>query len=242
MSKKRPVQISDYYKKKDVVATYDARRFHGEGGNYIHRTELETLCAAVPPRQTHLKVLDVGAGRGRATKELIARGYSVSCLEYSEEMVKTLIKDVKPKKVIHQSAFDELPSSEVYDCITSLRFFDHFDFRNQFAILTQLKKSLAPQGVIALTILNSRSLEGVLARFFPYGRYNYYYSNHTYTYMFQKLTLKPTYKSAAFFIPRGAFLVAQKVPGLTSLLTFFDSVCSKLFPSLCALRVIALEK
>ncbi len=242
MSKKKPLQISNYYKKQDVVESYDTRRFSGIGGKYINTTEVTSLMAACPSNTSHKTVLDVGAGRGRATIHLKEEKYLVSCLEFSEEMAAVLKNTVKPKKIFKQSVFTPLPKNEKFDVITSLRFFDHFDIKNQHTILSLLVKNLEPKGVLVLTLLNKNSLEGILSSFFPYGRYNFYYHSNEYNLLFKKLGLKQIAKTEAFFIPRGFFLALQNIPGIANILIGLDKFLTSLFPSLTALQVVRLYK
>lgn len=242
MHKKNPLQISSYYKKTAVVQNYNDRRFHGAGGKYINDSELTSLLDPVILTARHDAILEIGAGRGRLTHRLVEAGMNVYALEFSKEMIKLLRKSLPPQNIIHQSAFDPLQSRQQFGVITSLRFFDHFNVFDQYRILSNLRSSLKEDGAIVLTTLNSFSIEGLIASFFPYGRYNFYYPRDVYLEQIQSLGFKVTYQRGTFFLPRGAFLYLQKIPFLAQLAIALDKFFSRVFQNFCALQVYVLKK
>lgn len=242
LKKKDSQQISTYYKKKDVVKTYDTRRFSGVGGKYIHNSEVSSLVDLVSLMTGKKKVLDLGAGRGRLSFVLKEKKLNVYCLEYSEEMVKELQKEIEKKHIFHQSVFDSFPKKEKFKTITSLRFFDHFNIFDQYRILENIVPHLDKGGSLVMTLLNKKSLEAGLSKFFPYGRYNFYYDMPLYLELFEKMGLKLKYQRSTFFLPRGSFLYFQKIPFFVYIAILFDKVLTRLFPQFCAMHVVVLEK
>lgn len=242
MNKKNTDQISSYYKKSAVVKGYDTRRFAGVGGEYINTEEINSILDLALLLTGKKKILELGSGRGRLSFKLLENGLDLYCLEFSEEMIGFLSKQVNKTKILHQSVFDKIKTKNKFRVITSLRFFDHFNIFDQNRILKNVSENLENKGFIIMTLLNSNSLEAKLSKYFPYGRYNYYYDQNIYAELFQNNGLKANYKKSTFFIPRGAFLYLQKVPFITRPLILLDQALAKLFPNLCAMQTVVLEK
>jgi len=243
MSKKNVKQISSYYKKKDVVDTYDDRRFAGKGGKYINLNELSPVLSFLKnKKKDEIKVLDIGAGRGRLSKPMLAKGFNVHCLDFSEEMIEELSKTFDKNKLTQQSIFDEIKFKNNFDLITSLRFFDHFAKDDQIKILKNLEKKLNKEGLIIVPTLNKNSLESLVSKLFPYGRYNYFYSMNEYKQIFDKAGLKIKSYNSKFFIPRGVFLKLNGTGILLELVKSLDTFLSKLFKDYNAYYYFVLQR
>jgi|SRR5581483_3349354 len=247
MTKKTPQQISEYYKQKSVVTDYLDRRFKGIGGKYIHQVEVQSILNNLKiieftKRPQLIKVLDIGAGSGRLSFFLKAKGYNTYCLDSSEAMIKILSRKISKNHIFLQSIFDKMKTPIKFNVICSLRFFDHFNYEDQEKILSNIKHNLASDGYIILTALNSKSLENLLSNFFPYGRYNFYYSDVDFKKLLTKLKLKIILRNGHFFIPRGVFIYSQKIPFITYLLIFIDTLLSKILPSKTAYFTYLLQK
>jgi ubiquinone/menaquinone biosynthesis C-methylase UbiE len=230
MSKKNVKQIGSYYKKKDVVDTYDDRRFSGLGGKYINLNELSPILTFLKNKKNNeIKILDIGAGRGRLSKPMLSKGFNVYCLDFSEEMVEELSKTFDKNKLTQQSIFDVINFKENFDLITSLRFFDHFAKEDQVKILRNLENKLNNGGQIIVPTLNKNSLESLVSKLFPYGRYNYFYSLNEYKEIFDQAGLKIKSYNSKFFFPRGIFLKLNDTGILLTLIMQLDSFLSRLF-------------
>lgn len=241
-TKKTSQQITDYYRKKDVVETYDDRRFPGKGGNYINQNEIKSIINHLVILDKNKTVLDIGAGRGRLSLPILDLKFDTYCLDRSEEMITYLSKKFTKKRLIHQSIFDPIQTKVKFDVITGLRFFDHFNIDDQYKILLNLQKVLNKDGKIVLSVLNRNSLEAIFSKFFPYGRYNYYYSDDEYKDLAKKLNMTVEKKSGYFFIPRGFFLRFANQVLLVSLLAKVDKYLSQLLPNLSGLFTYTLTK
>ncbi len=241
MSKKTAIEITEYYKKKHVVSTYDQQRFSGNGGEYITKTEVASITDPLYFLPTNITALDIGAGRGRLSIPLKRKGFAVYVLDRSKEMVQVLRPHFS-HRILLQSIFDPLPKRLRFHLITGLRFFDHFDLKHQKAILKNLKNSLDDTGYIAFAALNRQSLESVVSPLFAYGRYNFFYSDREYREMFRGAGFDVKKRNAAFFFPRGVFLPISSVPGLVWFLSFVDAMLLRLFPDFGALFIYILTK
>ncbi len=244
MQRKNYKQISAYYQRQMVAQSYDKRRFHGIGGEYVNRSEINAVLTAVKinlPTNSP-RILDLGAGRGRLSIPLKSAGYRVSCLDASHSMLQFLNKDFKRSNVYIQSVFDPIITKDKYAGITSLRFFDHFNSKDQRKIIANTSKHLDRNGLYFLVVLNSSSLEYLASFLYPYGRYNYYYSHLDYLKMASSLNLNVKSTASAFFLPRGLFLHTNKLPFLQRILISLDQWLTKLLPQFGAMRIYILSK
>lgn len=240
--KKTGDQIQSYYQKKQVVALYKKRRFSGRGGEFVHQQEVLPIKSAMAKFLTSRKqsVLDIGCGSGRLTLELLPLSKNVFGLDASAEMLAILSQRFPQSRIMQQSVFEKLPQKLRFDVITSLRFFEHFGSDDQRKILTNFRSHLETDGRFIFATVNGQSLESVLGAFFPYGRYNYFYTDGEYRKMFQELGFEVEYRSQAFFFPRGAFLALQKVPVLFDVMFVLDGLLSKVLPFWCSYFVYTL--
>lgn len=245
MYKKSINNIPGYYSKKEIVKDYDSRRFRGFGGKYIEENEVDSN---LHPLKTHLmpapsiKILDIGAGRGRLSVPLLKLGYKVYCLDSSPEMVKILKRGFPERRVFLQSAFEPLKRSLKFDAITSLRFFDHFSISDQNKLLSNFNKNLKKDGYIVFCALNKNSIEYLLSKILYFGKLNFYYTVNEYEKLFNSLGFKIIDFKSRFFLPRGIFLYSQSIPILAKILMRVDSLLNKYLPKNSALLIFLLKK
>lgn len=244
MHQKTNIQIKGYYQQNNVADNYDLRRFNGLGGEYINHAEISLV-------QTNLKlslsassptVLDLGAGKGRLSIPLVKDGYRVHCLDASQSMLSYLKKHIDAQNIYIQSIFDPIKLKTKFDAITSLRFFDHFSISDQSKILKNTVKYLDKNGVYVYATLNSLSLEYLVSKFFPYGRYNYYYSPKTYARLFKKNGLQIVSTSSRFFFPRGLYLRLNQYPKMLNILIQFEKFVYQNTSHFGALKLFVLKK
>lgn len=245
MHKKSTKEILKFYSRKATVESYDRRRFRGKGGEYINKQEilpiLELLDLNLNSKKG-IKILDLGAGRGRLSLPLKKEGYDVYCLDSSPEMIKILKKNFSASKIFEQSIFNSLKTKEKFDAIVALRFFDHFSINDHKKILLNISKNLNKSGFIIFTSVNKNSLESWMSRLFPYGRYNYFYTDLEYRKLFTSANLKVINFLTYFFHPRGAFLYLQKIPFWITPFILLDKLITKIFSKSGAYVVYLLKK
>jgi SAM-dependent methyltransferase len=233
MGSKTTKEIQAHYQQSAVADKYDLRRFEGVGGLYVNDQEIMPVTDLLKSiyGKSKKKILDIGAGRGRLTFPILKLGHLVFCLDSSKAMTKYLYPKISSKNIIIQSAFEKFPANIVVDCITSLRFFDHFNLQDHEKLIKNAVKSLSYGGHFVFTGLNSTSIEYLISSLFSYGRYNYYYSHDQYLSLFQKIGLRVITKKTSFFIPRGVFLYTQKIPFLCNFLINSDRFLLRLLPN-----------
>lgn len=244
MHKKSIKEIKSYYSSSKVVGSYDSRRFRGLGGNYINQKETKPILDFLKsiPSKKKLKIIDLGAGRGRLSKPLIENGYDVYCLDSSPEMIKELSTIVNREKIIAQSVFDPIKTENKFNIVTSLRFFDHFSLNEQEKIIQNVGKNLENGGYLVLSCLNKNSLESLLSRLFSYGKFNYFYTNEQYRNILKKNNWEVINLKGNFILPRGVFLYTGFSSFLTRILINIDSFLSSLFPFYSANFVYLIRK
>jgi|CXWL01.1.fsa_nt_gi cyclopropane fatty-acyl-phospholipid synthase-like methyltransferase len=233
MGSKTTKEIQAHYQQGTVADKYDQRRFEGVGGRYVNDQEIFPVTNQLKSiyGKSKKKILDIGAGRGRLTFPIFKLGHQVFCLDSSKAMTKYLSPKISSKNIIIQSAFEKFPASVVVDCITSLRFFDHFNLLDQEKLIKNAIKNLSYGGHFIYTGLNSNSIEYLLSSLFSYGRYNYYYPDGQYQRMFQNLGMRVLSKNSNFIIPRGVFLYTQKIPWLCNFLINCDRFSQRIMPN-----------
>lgn len=198
-------KIEKFYQRRETVVDYDKIRFGSSGGKLVGSIELQGILSLLPDRG---RILDVGAGTGRVTKLLLKKGYQVSALDSSEEMVKKL-GGIKNKKlsVYLGSAFSFAFPKETYDGITALRFFDHFDKNDFKSILKEFKRVLKKGGIAVFGINNRFSLESILPTVFSKAKpLNFYYSEKELEKIFSAMGWVTKRKFKFFIIPRGFYM------------------------------------
>lgn len=245
MNKANVNEIKDFYSQGEVVKSYDITRFGGLGGRYINDSEVNPNIELLKERfgeNKKIKVLDLGAGRGRLSGPIKKSGFDIYCLDSSNEMVKYLKKTVSAKNIFIQSAFDKVKTPTRFDAITALRFFDHFKLNDQKKILLNVKKSMKKNGVVVFSALNKNGIESLLSRFFYFGKVNYFYSDEDFRKMFASCGFNVLSRKQKFFFPRGVFLKTQKNYFIGRASISFDSFLSKVFPNSCSYFVYLLER
>lgn len=94
-----------------------------------------------------LRVVDVGAGTGKLTRQLVALGHDVTAVEPSEEMLAQLRAAVSGARAIHAGA-EELPLADgSADVVVAGQAFHWFD---PDRALPEIARVLAPDGRVGL--------------------------------------------------------------------------------------------
>lgn len=114
-------EIQDVF--NPVAKTYEENMFGGSLGNrFVNYKEKEAVLNIVKEifNNKKIKVLDVGAGNGRWSKDFLNLGFDVTAVDLSEEMCNYLKKDFKKLKVI-KGDISKLNVDEKFDLVFSFR-------------------------------------------------------------------------------------------------------------------------
>ncbi len=244
MSKADLIEIKKHYSEGGVVKEYNRIRFGGIGGRYINDNEISpniTLLKSTFKNPSKIKVLDIGAGRGRLSHPVKKLGFDVYCLDSSKEMVKVLRKVISRKNIFIQSAFERIKSQDKFNVVTAMRFFDHFKLSDQKKILLNVKKNISKNGYVLFSALNAQGMESLVSSLFYFGKVNFYYPHSDYEKMFKDCGFKVVAREDKFFFPRGVFLRLQNISFLVKPVIFLDILLSKVFKSSCSYFVYLLQ-
>lgn len=138
--------------KGNTAIDYNLRRFSGAGGQYVNRRELDTVIQMLPDMpQT---VLDVPTGTGRASIELKQRGYDVTSLDLSLDMLQ-IVRMSSPESVnLILADAHSLPfGADSFDACICLRYLHFYnpERRPQAAhFIQELARIVRPGGTVII--------------------------------------------------------------------------------------------
>jgi 2-polyprenyl-3-methyl-5-hydroxy-6-metoxy-1,4-benzoquinol methylase len=156
-------------------------------GRYVQERRIS------PPQ---LKILDIGCGSGKISKELMKRGYRVVGLDFSEEAVKKANQQgVAAKRVNLDDGIPE--ASDTYDAVWAGDIIEHvFD---PIGLLKESARVLKPGGAIFITIPSDVGLVSRIKILFGISHQE------------QMYTTSGFYKHHTFFTPRLIRFMLKKV-------------------------------
>lgn len=143
----------------------DARRYYLSGDVADHDIEdlqqqlsIDLLAEAVAGCD---RVLELGYGMGRTTRELRRRGVGLEVLEGSP-LLASAAREAQPDLVVHEGLFEAwTPPGAPYDAILAPHVLEHVE--DPRALLRRLRGWLAPGGRLVAVVPNAESLHRRLA-------------------------------------------------------------------------------
>jgi SAM-dependent methyltransferase len=137
-----PNEIVSYY--DQLADTYDADRFGGSYGKFVHRQEVAILGRMIP--QTARTILDVGCGTGRLT------GYATHGCDASINSLR-LAANKRPAQDFVAANLALMPfASSSFDAAICFHVFMHLD-RNAIEIgLREIARVLRPGGILVADV------------------------------------------------------------------------------------------
>jgi ubiquinone/menaquinone biosynthesis C-methylase UbiE len=144
------------------AATYDSTYDLPGWGGYVLRRRLEAVLAMLGTRRGDL--LDAGMGPGRLIEQLAARGFRVSGVDLSEEMVRSARARLPAAaERLLPGRIDALPFDDSsFDFVTATGVLEYAD--SIPVALRELARVLRPGGRAILSIPNSRSMHALSRR------------------------------------------------------------------------------
>lgn len=129
---------------------------------------------------TGKRVLEAGAGSGRISARLTQEGASVYLVDYSEKAIELAKREFRAKGIeghFHQGDIRHLPyDDDFFDISWSSGVIEHYNYREQMAILSELARVTKPEGLIINIVPFARSPFYILGKWWgeksgrwPYG-------------------------------------------------------------------------
>jgi len=128
-------------------------------GRIKHYLEIRSLLNLLPPStpKSPTTILEIGAGTGRITEELVRRGYNVTPADISEPMLKELAKKNLPSPILIKT--ERLPfTNESFDYTLALRVFWHIKKERERKNLFSEAVRIAKRGIIMDFAIQNRGL------------------------------------------------------------------------------------
>ncbi|MFV1917770.1 MAG: methyltransferase domain-containing protein, partial [Patescibacteria group bacterium] len=158
-SREKEVVDHNLYSLPKIAEEYDQKRLGNNFGRYKHYAEIRSLFKLLLKKK--LKILEVGAGTGRITQELIKKGYKLYPLDISEAMLEQYKKKKGLPKalLLKNSQFPFKDSS--FEVVLSVRVFWHINHRKERGKFLQEAARTTSKFVI-LDIVNRQRFLGKL--------------------------------------------------------------------------------
>ena len=150
----------------NVAETYEKEMFEkSTGSKFINAKEKEAILSLLKEikLKNGAKILDVGPGNGRFSKEFLRLGYDVTALDISPNMCKYLKNNIRNLRVINEDIANVDSLDEKFDLIFSFRAFKYV--RNKKRAIYNIKNLLKKNGY---SIIEMPNLANPFY-FFPYA-------------------------------------------------------------------------
>jgi glycosyltransferase involved in cell wall biosynthesis len=132
--------------------TYEKKMFDGEGGRFVDIIERRFVLSLVNSfKLKNAKVLDVGAGGGRFSREFLKLGFDVTALDSSKTAYEDL-KKIKGIKVINEDCERVNFKENQFDLIFAWRSFKYVN--NKEKALYNFRKWLKEDGILIVEMPN----------------------------------------------------------------------------------------
>ncbi len=131
----------EFYDQADIAAAYEEQRFGGSSGAWVHARETELVLSLLPASG---RVLDLGCGTGRLTRELARRGEPVG-LDAASAMLSRARASAEAD-FVRGDAFSLPFAAESFDAVVALRVAFHFKALSR--LLAGMRRVVKPGGAL----------------------------------------------------------------------------------------------
>ena len=133
------------YHDESYVHKYEADRFGGLFGRYLHYVEVNTFISLMD--SSYDSVLDVGAGTGKLSIPSSLQYENVLAVDFSTEMIKVAIENAKKREIGLKTVVCDAQQlcfhNKTFDCVVSSRMLMHLpDWRKGIAELCRVSKKV----------------------------------------------------------------------------------------------------
>lgn len=137
-----------------IGENYEVTMYRGSLGNeFVDKIERDAIIRILKEifDDERIRVLDVGAGTGRWSREFLKLGYDVTSLDISEKMCEYLRKSLSGLKVV-SSSIESAELREKYDLVFSFRSFKYVINRER--ALENIRNMAKEDGYVILEMAN----------------------------------------------------------------------------------------
>lgn len=134
-----------YYAKKEVVDSYDADRFNAIGGKCVDSIQKNIVLKYLAKGAL---IADVGAGTGRFSLFLAQKGFKVTSIDYSQNMLKILQERAKKSKLnisTIRADITKIFQAKKFDAIVSVHVLMHINEWEK--VIDNISRLLKPNGL-----------------------------------------------------------------------------------------------
>jgi len=203
--------FKNFYRKKENVVIYDSYRFGNFVGKQISIIEINNITECLP-KSKNIEVIDIGAGTGRLSINLVNKGYNVTAVDSSKEML-SHIQLTKRLTKFTGDLFNlkKRFKNKSFDAAVSLRVFFHLTKDEKQKAISKIKNLCKPKSIIVFDTLNRLSLDYILPNLFSkHKELNFFESKKEMESLINSLDLSIIGLKREFIIPRGIYLHSPK--------------------------------
>lgn len=171
------MDFSEYYRRKDVVSSYDILRTKGLKGRIVRMLEYAYVDRLVGPRKKQ-KILEIGVGTGFISRLLVDKG-SLHGTDISKEMLRKTSAEIRNAHFFEGNILKlrlKKPNQH-FDKVVTIRVISHFKKDDAIKALKNINGALKEGGEAIFNVENISYIRRVARRIMGWGStYNYQYS------------------------------------------------------------------
>lgn len=164
-NKKRVADTIDYYRREEVVRSFEADRYSTLHGKI--RYELQNEMAFELLKETDDPILEIAGGSGRFSRQFVKQGRELCVIDASWNMIKSnrdqLLKQQGNASFVQGTA-EKLPfKPESFSTVFCVDMFSHIE--NPQPVILEMSRVLKGGGHLVINFTNKSSLMGLGASF-----------------------------------------------------------------------------
>jgi ubiquinone/menaquinone biosynthesis C-methylase UbiE len=133
-----------HYQSPRVAEIYEQERFASFGDRLFQRAGVRALSRALQVLGPEASLLDAACGTGRFSRELLNRGFHVTCADISHAMIevaRSRLDGADRRLHFSRVSADALPfCDEAFDAVVSMRFLPHIPTHQRRVMLGEMAR------------------------------------------------------------------------------------------------------
>jgi SAM-dependent methyltransferase len=158
---KKPSEIRSAYSDQQTADDYIDTRFTSAWGAVLHATQIGVVNDVIRQHRVN-RVLEIAPGPGRLSADVSGFKHGYLC-EFNSSMLNVAKQRLAPAsgwRIVQGDAFHLPFTARRFDMIYSFRFVRHFEIAERTALYTQIRDSLADDGLFVFDAVNERWRRG----------------------------------------------------------------------------------